>query len=119
MSRSFSGVNPEVVTALIDLVPGERGGLEILLIVGGGGTNNKGGPGGARFPLGIGAAGGGCDRRRFEDPEWLTCRDDDDRTEEGNEATGCWSLLRELLPAVRGRPFKSTDGRGPRLTLGA
>lgn len=35
----------------------------------------------------------------------------------GREATGRWSTFREL-PAVRGLPLLSTDGRGPNLTFG-
>lgn len=37
---------------------------------------------------------------------------------DGMEATGRCSTLRAAVPAVRGRPLPSTEGRGPSFTLG-
>lgn len=44
-------------------------------------------------------------------------RTEDERIFVGRDATGRWSKFREL-PAVRGLPLLSTDGRGPSLTFG-
>lgn len=47
----------------------------------------------------------------------LCFRTEEERMFVGREATGRWSVFREL-PAVRGLPLLSTDGRGPSLTFG-
>lgn len=45
-------------------------------------------------------------------------RNGDGRTPAGNAATGRCSWPRTKVPDARDRPLGSTDGRGPRLTLG-
>lgn len=79
----------------------------------GGGTNN-GGIGGARL-FGLDAKELPCDRGRGTST-W-DFRSGDERIPAGSDATGRCSRFR-AVPAVRGRPLWSTDGRGPNFTFG-
>lgn len=97
-------------SALSDLAPGDILGREMGMEKGG--TSN-GGTAGTLLATGVpwppedrGREGLGLDLRK-----------DDDRTPAGKDATGRRSALRERLPAVRGRPLPSTEGRGPSFTL--